>query len=61
MASRLSRAERIGVVFSAVWIFVVTAFLAGAGGAWEYILPNFLIVGVLPLIIGWGIYWVKKR
>ena len=66
----VKRKERIWVVVSAVWIIVAMAVAASESS--EYLrdgglvfslgkfLPSFLLIGILPPVIGWGIYWIKK-
>ena len=67
---RLTRKERIGVVSSFVWTICVSAFavsvassrLPGRGSIFYVgqFFSIFLVLGALPVVIGWGIYWVKK-
>ena len=50
-----NKQERKGVVFSLIWIFFILIA--------PILLPDLKIIAilmVLPLIIGWGMYWVKQ-
>ena len=73
--ANMNRKERIGVVVSAVWIIVVFAFAASAARVEHYFSRervmllffdfgefffNFLLYGILPILIAWGIYWIKN-
>jgi hypothetical protein len=52
----MNRWERIGIVISAVWIIVLSVIAMQSLDALQF----FLIAGVLPIVIGWGMYWIKK-
>ena len=49
--SKLSGWMRLGIVVSAVWIVSVYATSD---------LEEFVLVGTLPLIVIWGMFWVVK-
>ena len=52
----MNRWERIGIIISAVWIIVLSVIAMQSLDALQF----FLIAGVLPIVIGWGMYWIKK-
>ncbi|MEX2163091.1 MAG: hypothetical protein WD823_02455 [Sulfuricaulis sp.] len=63
--SGLSRGARIGLVVSAVWIIIIfTIAVSDATGysrfKAETFFGIFFIIGVLPVMVGWGIRWIRK-
>ena len=49
---------KIFALISAVWIIIIyAATMTGYGKD----TAAFLIAGVLPLVIGWGIYLIRKK
>jgi hypothetical protein len=62
MKSTLSKKEKIGILVSAVWIIIIfVASINNSNGRIdEDFFTVFLIFGVLPLLIGWGIRWIKQ-
>jgi hypothetical protein len=52
----MNRWERIGIIISAVWIIVLSVIAMQSLDALQF----FLIAGVLPIVIGWGMYWIQK-
>lgn len=63
MKSTLSKKKRIGILISAVWLIII--FIASINKSYgridEDFFTVFLIFGVLPLLIGWGIRWIKQN
>ncbi len=65
--SELSRTARIGLIISLCWIVVVfTVSFDEASESYSKFdmssfLGGFMIIGVLPVVIGWGVRWVKKN
>ena len=63
--SELSRKARIGLVISICWLLIILLIAVDeasgyhGGGAGEF-LSIFIIIGMLPVIIGWGVRWIKK-
>ncbi len=58
----ISMKQRIGILLSAVWLLVVlmlTAMEAGSRLAFEELIP-FIGFGVLPVVVGWGVWWVLR-
>lgn len=55
----LSGWKRVAIVLSVIWIFVVSVWAHESGSA-RHFLPRLVLVGALPLIISWGIYWVRQ-
>lgn len=62
MRPNLSKKARIGALISVVWLIIIFVVLINEsrGDIDEEFLSNFLIIGVLPILIGWGIRWIKQ-
>jgi len=64
--SSLSKIARIGLVASILWLIVVAGFsLMGANNGYnETWVTDFvvavLLVGALPVAVGWGIRYVRR-
>ena len=58
----LSMKARLGVVLSAIWavIVFVVAIQINYGNFDQDFWAIFLIFGLLPILIGWGIRWIKQ-
>lgn len=58
----LSMKARLGAVLSAIWavIVFVVAIQINNGYFDQDFLAIFLIFGLLPILIGWGIRWIKQ-
>lgn len=50
----LSGTLRMGVIFSALWLLLSTVYFR----PWSGDLLGFALVGLSPVILGWGILWV---
>ena len=46
------------VVISVIWLLIIYVLTSGPFGL---NIQEFIIVGVIPLIIGWGIYWIRRK
>ena len=46
-------------VLSAVWLIIIFGFMSISGYSFDW--TGFIVVGFLPLVVGWGIYWVVKK
>jgi hypothetical protein len=50
----VTKEQRVGIVISVVWgVFTL---------AWSldtHNISTFLLLGLMPLLIGWGIWWIK--
>jgi sterol desaturase/sphingolipid hydroxylase (fatty acid hydroxylase superfamily) len=55
--SSLSKHARVGLLISAVWIIVITVLGMSPGA---YFAGIVLLFGVLPVVIGWGIRYVRR-
>jgi hypothetical protein len=54
----MGKIAKIFAVLSVVWLIIIFAIASDSFGfAWT----EFVVVGLLPLVIGWGIYWVVKK
>ena len=54
----MSKMAKIFALISVVWLIIIyAATMAGYGKETD----TFLIIGVLPLVIGWGIYIIRKK
>jgi hypothetical protein len=54
---------RIGLVISVVWFILFIGLVIGLRSEDEAASESFsaiLLLGVLPLVIGWGIYWIRQ-
>ena len=53
-----SKKVKFFLLLSTVWLLIIYAILASDA----YMdMTTFLFVGVLPVLIGWGVYWIKKN
>ena len=54
----MSKMAKIFALISVVWLIIIYATtMVGYGKETDI----FLIIGVLPLVIGWGIYIIRKK
>ena len=54
----MSKMAKIFALISVVWLIIIyAATMTGYGKETDI----FLIIGVLPLVIGWGIYIIRKK
>ena len=53
-----SKKVKFFLLLSAVWLLIIYAILASDP---LVDMTTFLFVGILPLLIGWGVYWIKKN
>ena len=61
MISDLNKKERTWAVGSVAWLIVVCAFsYAEAGRLDEDFWAPFLLIGMLPVVVGWGVRWIKS-
>lgn len=61
---------RIGIVCSAIWLIVAMAIAIGNASNTDMrertfvemgsFTINFLFIGVLPLVVSWGVIWIKS-
>jgi hypothetical protein len=63
--TQLSKAARIGLVCSVAWllvVFAVTVEVAQDYGGHKLttFLSVFVICGVLPVAVGWGVRWIMS-
>ncbi len=58
MKKPLSKKVKSWILVSTVWLILIY-IVANMDGRFEQTV--FLILGIIPLIIGWGIYWVRKK
>lgn len=47
--------QRIGIVISTVWAVFTLAWSVSDND-----MSIFVILGLIPLIIGWGIWWIRR-
>jgi len=52
-----SKKIKVFVLLSAIWLLLIYTIVASDPYA---DVPFFMVAGVLPLLIGWGIFWIKK-
>jgi len=54
----MSKMAKIFALISVVWLIIIyAATMTGYGKETDI----FLIIGILPLVIGWGIYIIRKK
>ena len=63
--SQLNKNARIGFVASIIWIlffFVIGISKADGFGYFdlEEFVDTFILYGIGPVVLGWGIRWIKK-
>jgi hypothetical protein len=51
----ITKKQRIGIVISAIWGVFTLAWSVGDNN-----MSIFLLLGLIPLLIGWGIWWIKR-
>ena len=51
----VTKKQRVCIVISAVWGVLTLALSVG-----ENEMGIFLIFGLIPLLIGWGIWWINR-
>tara|TARA_B100000029_G_C16866272_1_gene701292 strand:+ start:63 stop:236 length:174 start_codon:yes stop_codon:yes gene_type:complete len=52
----MSKMAKIFALISVVWLIIIyAATMTGSGKEFDI----FLIIGILPLVIGWGIYIIR--
>jgi hypothetical protein len=54
-----SKKVKFFLLLSAVWLLIIYAILAS--DPLVDMTTTFLVVGILPVLIGWGVYWIKKN
>jgi len=66
----MTKKVRIWIVTSAVWLIVLLITLINKQtgitfGTRSYtrqdVLIDYLLWGILPVVIGWGIWWIRRR
>ncbi len=61
MLKKLSKKAKAVAVASAVWLIILfVAALNRSGGFHEDFWTIFLLAGALPVLIGWGIRWIRQ-
>lgn len=50
-----SKKVKLFLLISVIWLILNIAVMDG-----HYDFQAFLVIAILPLVIGWGIYFVKK-
>ena len=58
MKNKMGKTAKTFVVISVVWILMIYAL---ASGTYGFDVGAFIGLGIIPLVIGWGIYWVRKK
>jgi len=62
MKSSLSKKAKIAALLSMIWLILifVAAINESRGDIDEEFLSIFLVFGGLPVLIGWGIRWIRQ-
>jgi len=55
----LTKKQRTAIVASLAWLILVLAISLAATYGGSEALAAFIGFGVLPVFLGWGIWWVK--
>ena len=58
---KITRKQRIGIVISLAWLVIAMAVPLGAYEFEPQILQEFLLFGILPVGVGWGIWWIFRK
>ncbi len=53
--------QRIGIVLSVIWILVVLILCSLSRFRDEVLVVAYIGNGVLPVVVGWGIWWSLKE
>jgi membrane protein DedA with SNARE-associated domain len=56
----ISMKQRIGNVLSLVWLLVAMGFGAEKARHGGDFIGPFIGIGVIPLVVGWGVWWIWK-
>jgi|TARA_B110000967_G_C18736274_1_gene485271 uncharacterized membrane protein len=57
MKNKMGKTAKTFVVLSVVWMLIIYAVAADGYGFDE---ASF-VVGIIPLVVGWGIYWIRRK
>ena len=52
-----TKKQRIALVLSVVWILMFFAFANDRQG---FIVPFLTLIGILPVLIGWAVWWIRR-
>ena len=55
-----TKKQRVGIVVSAAYLVLSLAFALQEGYYWYEGFGAFLLHGVLPVGIAWGIWWIRR-
>jgi len=61
--ANLSKKARVGALISAIWLIVIASFCIGGYRSYssnENLIVGFLLIGLLPVAVGWFIRWIRK-
>ena len=56
----MSKKVKIGVLVSALWVFVWLLLFVGEYPPDNVAFVVFVFYGFGPLLVGWGIWWIKS-
>ena len=56
---KMGKIGKTFVVLSIIWLIIMFAIAKDASYLFDW--TGFVVGGFLPLVIGWGIYWVIKK
>tara|TARA_B100000579_G_scaffold364082_1_gene322915 strand:+ start:73 stop:246 length:174 start_codon:yes stop_codon:yes gene_type:complete len=57
MKNKMGKTAKIFVVVSVVWILMIYATASDI----YFDEGLFIGMGIIPLVIGWGIYWIRRK
>jgi hypothetical protein len=52
-----TKKQRIALAISVAWILIVFAFANDRQG---FIVPFSTLIGILPVLIGWAVWWIRR-
>jgi len=52
-----TKKQRIALAISVAWILIVLAFANDRQG---FIVPFSTLIGILPVLIGWAVWWIRR-
>ena len=58
MKNKMGKTAKTFIVISIVWILMIYALASDSYGFDEV---SFIGLGIIPLVVGWGIYWVRRK
>ncbi len=58
MKNKMGKIAKFFALLSLIWLIIIYAI---ASDSYRFDMTGFIIFAILPLVIGWGIYWVMRK